>query len=205
MQRCACANTGRAQGRARGPASPGRLSRCVPHAAAAPVHPLPHPLGSPGLQTPRPLRTSSLIAASISGCSSDTQRYSASHGDATASAKKRRMAGPDKSSYTPAVARSLTVSTPKRASSPGVPALPPAVGAPPGAAIRGSAREVSWLRCISVLLAFTHTQAHEDSGRKTPSSQIERLVLRLAYVGALDILTGVAKPMRHSSATSTRR
>ncbi|PNH01738.1 Vacuolar protein sorting-associated protein 32 1 [Tetrabaena socialis] len=59
-----------------------------------------------------PPPTMSLSAASISGCSSATTLYTASQGDATASPKKPRMAGPLRSSYTPAEARSLTHSQP---------------------------------------------------------------------------------------------
>ena len=66
-----------------------------------------------------------MIAASICSRSSGTTRYDAVHGDATASAKNCRMAGPLRSSYTPPLARSLTVSTPNLAASPTLEASPP--------------------------------------------------------------------------------
>jgi hypothetical protein len=77
----------------------------------------------------------SMIAASIAGRSSGTTAYSDAHGEATASAKNPRMAGPLRSSYTPPLARSLTVSTPKRAASPTPPGAPPARGAAAAAAM----------------------------------------------------------------------
>ncbi len=75
------------------------------------------------------VRTMRLISASISGCSSATTLYSALQGDCTASAKKPRIAGPLRSSYTPVLALSLTVSTPNLAGSPMLSGLPPESGA----------------------------------------------------------------------------
>jgi hypothetical protein len=59
------------------------------------------------------------------GCSSGITTYLAVQGLATASLKNCRIAGPLRSSYTPLLARSLTVTTPNVAASPMLLLLPP--------------------------------------------------------------------------------
>lgn len=72
--------------------------------------------------------TRSFRVASMTGCSSGMTTYCAVQGLPTASWKNCRMAGPLKSSYTPLLARSLTVTTPKMAGSPMLLVLPPERG-----------------------------------------------------------------------------
>ena len=74
---------------------------------------------------PRAKPTRSFSVASMIGCSSGMTTYFAVQGLATASWKNCRIAGPLRSSYTPLLARSLTVTTPKMAGSPILLGLPP--------------------------------------------------------------------------------